>query len=321
MTNIRDIARMANVSVTTVSRVINEHPYVSEEKREAVLRAMERADYQVNMTAVHLSQGKSQLIGVVVPFANHPYFGLLIEGIAKKAVESNYHFVLIQTNYNKEREQEALDMLRHKQIDGLIICSRISGLDTITKYRQYGKIVICENAKGNRTIDSVYIDHYQSFLSALKYLYEKGYRNIGYSIGRETGSNSYFRQQAYRDFLKQKDLPYQESFVFTENYNLEDGQKVVNLIQQLFHKPDALLVTSDVVAAGIITACNHTNLRVPEDLAIIGFDNQPIAKMMGITTFEIPLVTMGEKLFQQVIRTTSTAHQQFHVTLIERNTV
>ncbi|SHN26608.1 LacI family DNA-binding transcriptional regulator [Gracilibacillus kekensis] len=321
MTNIRDIARMANVSVTTVSRVINKHPYVSEEKREAVLKVMEEADYQVNLTAVHLSQGKSHLIGVVVPFANHPYFGLLIEGIAKKAVESNYHFVLIQTNYDKEREQEALNMLKHKQVDGLIICSRILELGTITEYRQYGKIVVCENADGNNAIDSVYVDHYQSFLSALEYLYEKGYRNIGYSIGRDTGSNSYFRQQAYRDFLKQKEIPYHESFVFTENYNLEDGQKVVDLILQLSVKPDALLVTSDVVAAGIITACNHTNLRVPEDLAVIGFDDQPIAKMMGITTFEMPIVTMGERLFQQVIGTTSASHQQLNVTLIERNTV
>ncbi|MGP4040811.1 LacI family DNA-binding transcriptional regulator [Gracilibacillus sp. D59] len=318
MANIRDIAKMAGVSVTTVSRVINKHPYVSEEKRHAVLKVMEAVDYQVNRTAVSLSQGKAHLIGVVVPFAKHPFFGLMIEGIAKQAVENHYHFVLIQTNYEESREQEALDMLKHKQIDGLIICSHIMDLTEIEQYQQYGTIVVCENAEGNQKVESVYVDHYQSFIDALAYLYQKGYRKLGYCIGRESGSNSYFRQRAYQDFLRHHP---QKKFVFTENYYFEDGQKIVDQITRSKHKPDALLVTSDVVAAGIFTACQNAQIGIPDDIALIGFDNQPIAKMMGITTFEIPIVTMGERLFLHVLGMADEPHEKLSVTLIERKTV
>ncbi|SFM13009.1 transcriptional regulator, LacI family [Gracilibacillus orientalis] len=318
MANIRDIAKMAGVSVTTVSRVINEHPYVSEKKRKAVLQVMEEVDYQVNRTAVSLSQGRAHLIGVVVPFAKHPFFGLLIEGIAKQAVENHYHFVLIQTNYEKSREQEALDMLKHKQIDGLIICSHIMDLTEIEPYQSYGTIVVCENAEANQQVESVYVDHYQSFTDALTYLYQKGYRQLGYCIGRESGSNSYFRHRAYQDFLKQHP---QHEFVFTENYYFEDGQKIIDQITQSTHKPDALLVTSDVVAAGIFTACQNANIDIPGDIALVGFDNQPMTKMMGITTFEIPIVTMGERLFLHVLGIVNEPHEKLSVTLIERNTV
>ncbi|MGN8648031.1 LacI family DNA-binding transcriptional regulator [Gracilibacillus sp. HCP3S3_G5_1] len=318
MANIRDIAKMAGVSVTTVSRVINNHPYVREEKREAVIQAMEKVDYQVNRMAVSLSQGKTHLIGVVVPFAKHPFFGLMIEGIAKQAVENHYHFVLIQTNYEKSREQEALDMLKHKQIDGLIICSHQMALSEIEDYQQYGTIVVCENAEGNKKVESVYVDHYQSFTDALTYLYQKGYRQIGYCIGRETGSNSLFRHQAYQDFLKQHP---QQAFIFTDNYYFEDGLKIVDQIKRLSRKPDALLVSCDIVAAGIFTACQNANIDIPGDLALVGFDNQPMSKVMGITTFEVPIVTMGEKLFLHAIGKNNKSHEKLAVKLIERKTV
>ncbi|WP_277679462.1 LacI family DNA-binding transcriptional regulator [Gracilibacillus dipsosauri] len=320
MANIRDIANLAGVSVTTVSRVLNNHPYVSDEKRRAVLNAIQKTNYQINMKAVHLSKGKSRLIGVVVPFANNPYFGLLVEGITKMAYQHQYHIVLIQTNYEKERELEALNMLKHKQIDGIIICSRILDWNTIKPYAGYGPLVVCEKATDIDYVQSVYVDHYQSFTSALHYLYDKGHRQIGYCIGRETGSNSYYRAKAYQNFLKEKDLPFLDEFVFTENYYFEDGKKVVKMIISQSNAPSALLA-SDVVAAGILTACQHNGIAVPDDLAIIGFDNQPIAKVMNITTFEIPIVEMGEKLFLQVIEKRENKHEKLEVTLIERNTV
>ncbi|WP_163538360.1 LacI family DNA-binding transcriptional regulator [Gracilibacillus sp. YIM 98692] len=321
MANIRDIAKMANVSVTTVSRVLNNHPYVSEEKREAVLQVIKEQNYQQNIHAVHLSRGKSNLVGVVVPFAKHPYFGLLLEGIANEAIEHDYHLVLIQTNYDEKKEQEALEMLKYKQIDALIICSRISAWKVVEEYASFGDIIVCENASDRKKVQSVYVDHYEGFYQALQYLYEKGHQRIGYCIGRQSGSNSYFRAKAYQDFLHEKQLPFDESFVFYENYYLEDGQKVVNQLSYLDLPPTSLLVTSDVVAAGILTACQDKGIHVPENLAIVGFDNQPIAKMMKITTFEIPIVEMGRKLFSQVKKESPIKHKELDITLVERETV
>lgn len=320
MTNIREIARLAGVSVTTVSRVLNNHPYVSEEKREAVEKAIVECDYQRNLNAVHLSKGETMLIGVALPFTNHPHFGLLVEGIANEAVKNNYKLVLFQTNYEEKRELEALEMLKHKQIDALIICSKICKLDVINDYMGYGPIILCEDSRG-KSISSTFVDHYKCFSKALEYLYNKGHRKIGYCVGRKTGTNSKKREKAYKDFLVKVNKPFEPDYIFYECFNFEDGEKVVNNLIGMSNPPSALLVTSDQVAAGILICCNEKRISVPNKLALLGFDNQPIAKVMNITTLEIPLVEMGRKLLLQAIDNTKISHEEVSVKLIERKTV
>ncbi|WHZ00735.1 LacI family DNA-binding transcriptional regulator [Neobacillus sp. YX16] len=320
MANIKDIAKIAGVSVTTVSRVLNNHPYVSKEKKEAVLQAMEEYNYQRNINAVHLSKGKTFLIGVVIPFTNHPYFGLLLEGIAKEAVKNNYKLVLFQTNYDENREIEALEMLQYKQIDALIICSRSCGWDVIEQFVEYGPIILCEDAR-DRNVSSTFIDHYNCFTNALEYLYHKGHQKIGYCVGRKSGTNSKQREKAYIDFLNNVNLSFDPDYIFYESLKFEDGVKVVQQLIRMDNPPTALLVTSDIVAAGMITYCKEKEILIPDDLAIMGFDNHPIAKVMHITTLEIPLVEIGEKLFLQAMDSRNNSHQEINVKLIERQTV
>ncbi|PLR95124.1 LacI family DNA-binding transcriptional regulator [Bacillus sp. T33-2] len=320
MANIKDIAKMTGVSVTTVSRVINNHPYVRAEKKEAVQRAMEQTGYQQNLNAVHLSKGKTFLIGVAVPFSNHPYFGLLVEGIASEAVKNNYKLVLFQTNYKKKREIEALEMLQHKQIDALIICSRICEWSIIEEFIACAPIVVCEDARG-RQVSSTFIDHYKSFSLALEYLYKKGYKKIGYCIGRQTGTNSRQREMAYRDFLLNINETFRPDYVFNNCLNFEDGEQVVEQLKRMSNPPDALLVSSDQVAAGILTCCREQHISIPHDLAIMGFDNQPISKIMNITTIDVPLVEVGRKLFLQAIDENGNFHEEISVKLIERQTI
>ncbi|WP_186577030.1 LacI family DNA-binding transcriptional regulator [Aquibacillus kalidii] len=320
MANIKDIAKLAGVSVTTVSRVLNNHPYVSEEKKEAVRYAMEQSNYRPNINAVHLSKGKTNLIGVVIPFINHPYFGLLVEGIANEAVSNNYKLVLFQTNYEEERELEALLMLKNKQIDGLVIGSRICHWEVIKEYIDYGPIVVCEDAR-EQQVASTYINHYESFSIALEYLHRKAHNEIGYCIGRKSGSNSTQRDLAYRDFLAKNNIDYNPSFVFSNCFKFEDGVRVVDLLTTMKKTPSALLVTSDQVAAGILTCCRERNIQVPHQLAIMGFDNQPIAKIMNITTLEIPIVEIGRSLFRQALESETVTHNEIAVKLIERLTV
>lgn len=320
MTNIKDIAKMAGVSVTTVSRVLNNHPYVSKEKEAAVRRAIEEGNYQRNINAVHLSKGKTQLVGVVVPFLNHPYFGMLVEGIANEAVAHNFKLVLIQTNYQENREIEALQMLKLKQIDALIICSRICEWEIVEEYISYGPIAVCEEA-GGRSVSSTYIDHYKSFTKALTYLHEQGHVKIGYCLGRRSGDNSRQREGAYRDFMKNMKLPLVQGYIFHDCFNLEDGEKVVQELMRMKDPPTALLVASDQVAAGILACCNDNSIGVPDKLALMGFDNQPISRMMNITTLHIPLKEIGKKLFLQAINGNEVSHEEMSVTLIKRLSV
>nr|WP_263323697.1 LacI family DNA-binding transcriptional regulator [Neobacillus sp. Marseille-Q6967] len=321
MTNIRDLAKMAGVSVTTVSRVLNNHPYVREEKKLAVLDAIKKSDYQQNINAVHLSKGKTFLVGVVIPYSDHPYFALLINGMANEALKENYKLVLIQTSYERNKEIEALQMLKQKQIDALIICSRICEWSTIEEYTTYGPIVLFEDTKG-KEVSSTFIDHYKCFLFALEYLFKKGHKKIGYCIGRRSGTNSKYREAAYKDFIEKYSISNNPEYIFDHCLYFEDGEKVVSRIKEMTDPPTALLVTSDQVAAGIVTCAKSQNIFIPSDLALIGFDNQPIAKMMNITTIEIPLAEIGKKLFLQAISDNKeVTNEEIKVHLIERKTV
>jgi DNA-binding LacI/PurR family transcriptional regulator len=157
---------------------------------------------------------------------------------------------------------------------------------------------------------------------ALEYLHGKGHRSIGYCIGRRTGTNSRFREAAFKDFHVNHHIPYEPAYIFADCLFFEDGEKVIERMGQMPNPPSALLVTNDDVAAGIILSAQKRSLSVPDNLAIIGFNNQPIAKMMNISTIEIPLVEIGRKLFHQGINDRSEIiHQEIPVTLIERKTV
>ncbi|HWJ77540.1 MAG TPA: LacI family DNA-binding transcriptional regulator [Niallia sp.] len=319
MTNIRDLANMAGVSVTTVSRVLNNQPYVSEEKRRAVLKAIESTNYYRNINAVHLSKGKTQLMGVVIPYIDLPYFSLLLKGIGKKALENNYKLVLFQTDYSETKEMEALQMLKQKQIDSLIFCSRKCDLSIIEEHLQYGNIVVCENTE-DRNIASSYVDHYKIFSHVLEYLFDKGHKKIGYCIGRQDGASSFYRKLAYMDFLSKYNLPFNKEYIMDECYYFEDGEKVIEGISNLEHPPTAFIVTSEQVAAGMVVCSQKVGISIPDDLAIIGIGNDSIAKLMNITAIDIPLIALGKSLFQQALHE-DISSKELEVQLIERETV
>ena len=319
MTTIHDVAKLAGVSVSTVSRVLNNHPYVKREKVEAVKKAIKETGYIQNINAINLRKGKTNLVGVVLPFIDHPYFAQLIQGISLVASIHHYKLVLYQTGYDEGQEMEALEMLKLKQIDSLVICSRKISLATVERYREYGNIVLFENG-GNTSLSYTFVDHYACFMKALNYLYDRGHREIGFSINRSDGTNSRLRERAYQDFLKTKRLRYNEEYIFKEAFNFEDGERVLEELSSLKRRPTALLTTSDQVAAGIIIASANYNLSIPDDLAIIGFDDQPIANAMNITTVGIPLNSIGQLLFEQTMSDT-VSHKEVTVELIERQTV
>lgn len=325
MANIREIAKRAGVSVSTVSRVLNGYPYVKEEKRKAVWGVVHELNYKKNINAVHLSKGKTNIIGVMLPTINHPYFSMIVEGIAEEALRYGYHLLFFQTNYDIHKELEALEMLRVKQIDGLIICSHTISLETLELYISDGPIVLCEDIQEPH-IFSVYIDHYQAFMLGMDYLIKKGHSKIGYCLGRPTSINSQKRKAAYKDALQHIHAPIHANWMFHHCLHIGDGERIVSTILSLAEKPTALLVTSDQVAAGIVLWGKTYGLRVPNDLAIVSFDNHPISEALHITTIELPLSLMGKKAFQMIYDYFANSYTQpkkekLPVRLIERASV
>lgn len=307
MANIRDLAKEAGVSVATVSRVLNGYQYVSEEKRRAVWEAVEKLHYTKNIQAVHLAKGRTTIVGVMLPYIHHPYFSAVIEGISKEALRYGYQLLLFQTNYDVERELEALERLRMKQMDGLIVCSHEAGSEVLAAYQEEGPIVLCEQAE-EYDFFTVYIDHYRAFAKALRYLVHKGHRRIGYCIGRMTGPNSQARAAAYQDVLRDIGVVPRRHWVFDGCLFLEDGKRVMRQWVAMGERPSALLVTSDQVAAGIVLEAHRIGVHIPEELSVIGFDNDPLAEMLGITTVALPHFSLGEKAFRLLHHWLETGH-------------
>ncbi|WP_027109038.1 LacI family DNA-binding transcriptional regulator [Lacticigenium naphthae] len=319
MATIKDLAKMSEVSVTTVSRVLNNHPYVSADKREAVLRAIKATDYHQNINAVNLIKGKTKTVGVVVPFLDHPHFSNILDGVTKEAVIHGFKLLLFLTDYQKDREREALNMLKEKQMDALIIVSKACELSEIKAHQKYGKIIIGEEVD-DKEISSAYVDQNGAFVEALEFLYDHGHRLIGYSVSRNTSENSLRRKQHYIEFLKERGLPFREEYIIDKTMYIEDSQRIFNKLNSMQKKPTGMVITSDQVAAGVMINSSKNNIRIPEDLAIVGSGNDPIAKLMELTTVEVPLIEIGKSLFKQALQE-EISQIQFKANLIVRKTV
>lgn len=325
MANIKQIAKMAGVSISTVSRVLNNHPYVREEKRTAVLNAIEEIQYSRNMNAVNLIKGTTGNIAIMLPFINHAYFSQLIEGAAVEALHKNYRLILCQTNYSEPEEINVLEMLKLKQIDGIIIASKSLPLEQIAPYTEYGPIVACENTSDS-SVSSVYLDHYRCFHKALQLLMDKGHRRIGFCVGRSDSTSTLLRKRAFIEQMEQIGEPVRKEWMFYEYYRIEDGARIFHELAAMSDRPTAMLVTGDQAATGLLMEARAAGVRVPEDLAIIGFDNQPIAKVMQLTTIDNHLFEMGSAAFRMlheriVDDRKEPEHRALAFEIIERDTV
>ncbi|UHA72369.1 LacI family DNA-binding transcriptional regulator [Paenibacillus sp. 481] len=325
MANIKQIARLAGVSVTTVSRVLNDHPYVAEEKRIAVWDAIRKLDYTPNLNAVNLATGRTQMVAVLLPFANHPFFAGMIEGIAYEALQRKYRIVICQTDYKPEEERSALESLRRKQVDGMIICSKQLGWSDIEGYAADGPIVACEYTDSSH-ISSLYVDHYATTTHAMQTLIAQGHRRIGYVLGRPDSFNSVNRLRAYKDCLTEIGQAVHPAWIFHHCYQVDQGADVVKLIANMNERPTALLVAGDQSAAGIIIEARKQGMDVPSELSVIGFDNIPLAEVLDITTYNLSSFEFGCLAFSTFFRQLTTKGQppekhQFPVQLIERATV
>lgn len=317
MANIKDIAKLAGVSVTTVSRVLNHHPYVSDDKRHKVEQVIEDLEFHQNLNAIHLVKGKTYTVGAIMPYIDHPYFQAMVGGIMKRAFMYNYSVLCCPTSYDQTEELKYLDMLKGRELDGLIICSRSNDWNTIMPYTEYGPIVSCERFE---KLPCAYTDHYEAFLTSINYLIEEGHRKIGYCTGRKYSLSSKMRYAAFKTALTQINQSIEVDWIFTDCYTMHDGKSAINTLQDLNSKPTAILTNGDEVAAGMITQAEISGINIPDKLSIMGFDNNPMSEALGLTTVDSNIKEIGEQAFR-LFYTGSNEQMKIPFKLVKRNTV
>lgn len=299
MTSISEIAKKAGVAKSTVSRVINHHPHVSDETRQKVMDLINELDYMPNQLARDLSRGKTQKIGVVIPHTQHPYFTQLINGLLDAAKASDYQLVTMPSDYDEELELSYLKQLKMEAIDALIFTSRAIRLDTIETYAKYGRIVVCEKLQGYPLLSSAYLDRYSSFVDAFSAMKAQGLANIVLLFSRNNESSATYHSalSAFHNVYGQQSTPH---LVFGNIHDFNDGLHVSHQLIKDTHI-DGVLATSDEVAAGVIKGYEDSGKKCPY---IIGQEHLLVGQLLKLPTIDHKSYSLGKLAFKKALSET-----------------
>jgi LacI family repressor for deo operon, udp, cdd, tsx, nupC, and nupG len=297
MPTISDVAREANVSVATISRVLNKNPRVLPETRTRVLEAIERLHYEPNVLARNFRRSESRVILVLCPNFTNPYYANVVTGIADEARHHGYSAMFCTTAGDKLREKEFLDMLKGKRADGAILLATENTEKFIVHLAEQHPIVQCSEYFPDSGLCHVSIDNYKAARHSIRYLTGLGHKRIGFITSNDAYLSMNRRYQGYRDELERAGIPFDPELVqySGEGYHFSNGLKAANNLLALPVKPTAVLCVSDILALGAVRAAEDAGIRIPEELSIIGFDDVEYATMFKphITTVRIPCYDLG----------------------------
>jgi len=297
MATIEDVAKLAGLSRTTVSRVINNHPYVSEAKKQLVLDAMKQLGYVPNSSARSLRNQKTEMIAVIIPRVMNPFFGQLVESLEIAASEYHYQVIVCQTLYSAKKELDYLNLLKTKQVDGVILTTLLNDWRQIEPFLDYGPIVLCNEFEERANIPTVHMNQEYGGYVATTHLIEDGHSRIAYCCGNMKSNVTKAREKGFRKAHTERGLQIDEDLVFRNVFTFEDGKKILKKLMTMESRPTAIFTGSDEVAAGVISEAKKMGIMVPEELAVVGFDNQDITELMDpmITTIHQPVKEMAHK--------------------------
>ncbi|MFL2099984.1 LacI family DNA-binding transcriptional regulator [Desemzia sp. FAM 23989] len=298
MTNIQDIAQLAKVSSATVSRVINKNGYVSKETKRIVDQAIKELDYVPNSQAVSLKKGSTKTIGIVsTDFFDTATF--LLRSFTLEAQKEGYSVTIFITSHDKQKELDALEMLKSKQLDGIFLLYRTNEWDVIEQYVKYGPIVTLNRVE-SAVIPSVYIDQYQGYLLGLEHLYQSGCRKIINLYSSELGLNTQTRIAVFKEFTDKYALESHDPTLFINLSGTKDGATAARWFDLQAEKPDAFMCASDSVAAGFVAEAMYLGYVAGKDYSIIGFDNIFLSEMLDITTIDYPVDLQAVNAFHLI---------------------
>lgn len=305
MATISDVAKLTGLSKATISRVLNNHSYVSKEKRELVLEAMKQLGYTPNPSARRLRGQLTTTIGVIVPRIINPFFSYLVNAIEKTAYQKGYQVIISQSNEDQQKELAFLNLLKTKQVDGIIMTSIENDWKAIEPFLEYGPIVLCNEYILDVNVPIIRLDQQKGAYIGVKHLIERGHTKIAYCTGglfAEHGKDK-DRNSGFQKALNEANLTVNPQWIFLNQHSIEDGKQVMQQILEMNERPTAIFTGSDEIAAGMMIEAKRNGLLIPEDIAIIGFDDQPLAEMLEpqLTTIRQPVDKMGELSMNVII--------------------
>lgn len=294
---IYDVAREANVSMATVSRVVNGNPNVKPVTRKKVLEVIERLGYRPNAVARGLASKKTTTVGVIIPDISNIFFAELARGIEDIATMYKYNIILSNSDQNPEKELHLLNTMLGKQVDGIVF---MSGNITNEHVEEFEKspvpIVLAGSIEESNKIPSVNIDYEKAVFDSVKEFTDKGHKKIAFVIGPlHEPKNSEKKLKGYKRALEEAGIPFNEELVVEGDYTYDSGLEAFEKLVESDDQPTAILVGSDEMALGVVHGAEDKGYKIPEDFEVITSDNTRLSLMVRpqLTTVVQPLYDIG----------------------------
>jgi len=295
----RQIAARARVSVGTVSHVINNSAGVRPEVRKRVLDAIERLGYQPSLLARGLRRNQTTILGMIIPDISNPFFPLVVRGVEDIAYQNSYRLMLCNTDNDAQKEQVYFDELRAYRMAGLIVIPSADSRLVPMAAASGGEIpVICldrcpEGWKG----DTVTVDNAEGAYQAARYLLELGHRRIATIAGQLHVTSGVERLKGFKRALREAGVSIAQEYIQEGRFDRLSGYEKGLMLLQFSPRPTAIVAANDLVALGVLAALREMGLRCPEDVSLVGFDDQEIASFTNpaLTTVAQPAYQMGAR--------------------------
>lgn len=299
-TTIYDISKKLNVSVATVSRALNNHPRISQETKELVMAAAKEMNYKQNNLAKALKSGETKTVGVIVPYINSNFFSSVIRGLEEELSPHGYHVIICQSHEDAAIEKKQLNTLLNTQVDGIFI-----SISRNTSDMEYIKeilattntpIIFFDRKKDIPGISTITIDDHKGAFMATEHLINQGYKNICHFSGDQNLEIYQNRLNGYIDALKANNLPVIKENIINTGSSIEEGINAVKSLWKRKIKPDAIFSASDFTALGACKEIKNLKVKIPEDIGVIGFSNEPFTQFMelSISSVDQTPVVMGK---------------------------
>ncbi len=306
---IKDIARALNLSTSTVSRALRDSYEINPETKKAVLEYAGRMNYRPNPIALSLKENRSRSIGVIVPEIANNFFAQVINGIEEVAYNLGYHVVIFQSHESREREEINLDHLVSRKVDG-ILTSVSSFSQDIPHFQDLiargMPIVFIDRVPEEEKTFKVVANNYKGSYDATRHLLENGSKCIAQITSPKHLSITRERMDGYKDALHEFGIPFDEKYIRYCGHGGMKTEEILEAAQELIdmeRRPDAIFTASDRLTTGTMAVIRKNKLRIPEDIALVGFTNIPVAELLDppLTTIVQPAVEMGQTAMQLLV--------------------
>jgi LacI family transcriptional regulator len=305
---IKDIARELGISPSTVSRALKDHPDISPETKKAVNELADKLNYQPNIVALSLRQSKTNTIGVIIPELVHFFFSTVISGIEDVAYSAGYNVIITQSNESLQREKSDIKALFNSRVDGMLISlsRETSSFEHIDSILAKGvPMVFFDRVYDNGQSSRIIVDDLSGAKEATQHLIDQGCRKIAHLEGPPNLEITKQRLEGYSQALKESNIAFNSEYIAAcPTGTIEEGKAATEKLLALKDRPEAIFATSDPVAMGAMQAIKQAGLKIPQDVAVVGFSNWIFSALLEppLTSVDQPGFEMGQEAAKLLIR-------------------